>query len=267
MGAERLWDRFIPATFVTKPLSCGLNFIVRRMGLWEQARARLSSHRGTVDQEGWDEVGRRALGRTDWVHVGRMCPGQAAVIVPALLHLPMQGPLALLPRVPGHLQNRPDKTFMKLSCLKESGEWNTLPVLAMMQWCCLAAVWCSCDQRAALSSGHWVQSGAGGTLHTQPLCTACYCACSTIINKRDQLFETPNLTCREVLANKQIRWFYSREKTKLKKVKAGFFLYQIPSLLEQQDFLIVPHTIFLHLLQDCKNTMDPAPMKYLTSAE
>lgn len=67
MGAERLWDRFIPATCVTKPLSCVLNFIVKRMGLWEQARARLSSHRGRVDQEGGDKEGRRALGRADWV--------------------------------------------------------------------------------------------------------------------------------------------------------------------------------------------------------
>lgn len=42
-----------------------LNLIVKKMGLWEQAGARLSSQRGTVDQEGWDKVGGRALGRTD----------------------------------------------------------------------------------------------------------------------------------------------------------------------------------------------------------
>lgn len=71
---------------------------------------------------GVDKVGRRALGRTDWAHAGRMWPGQAAAIVPALLHLPVQGLLAVLPHVPGHLQNRPDKTFVKQSCLKESGE-------------------------------------------------------------------------------------------------------------------------------------------------
>lgn len=44
-----------------------------------------------VDQEGWDEGGRRALGRADWVCAGRMCPGQADVL--ALLPLPMQGAL------------------------------------------------------------------------------------------------------------------------------------------------------------------------------
>lgn len=47
---------------------------------------------------------------------GRMCLGQADVL--ALLHLPMQGALAMLPHVPGRLKNRPDNLLlceMKLS--------------------------------------------------------------------------------------------------------------------------------------------------------
>lgn len=83
--------------------------------------------------------------------------------------------------------------------------------------------------------------------------------------------ETPNITCREVLLDKKIRWFIGyhlrEDKLKLKKVKVAFFPYQIPLLLEQPDFLIMSHMIFLRLLQDCKNTVDPAHMKCLTSAE